>query len=109
MDSPTYDGTIRHAGQRRRSFQPQVLDRNKTLTVANSLYYDAASRTITDTTPGGRKLIVSYDHLMRPVREEIVGLQPSFYTYDNRGRLQHRPGRRRKHARTFLLTTPMVI
>jgi YD repeat-containing protein len=24
---------------------------------------------------------------MRPVREEIVGLQPSFYTYDNRGRL----------------------
>lgn len=52
-----------------------------------SSVYRAASRALTNTTPKGRKLTATFDSQLRPVREELVGLHPTFFTYDNRGRI----------------------
>ncbi|MCC7374768.1 MAG: hypothetical protein IT581_08930 [Verrucomicrobiales bacterium] len=49
--------------------------------------FDAMTRVLTRTSPKGRKLIAVLDSFMRPVREEIAGLQPTFYDYDSRGRI----------------------
>jgi RHS repeat-associated protein len=61
-----------------------------TLTVNGRPYtstFDAASRTITDTTPAGRQVVTTLDLQGRPVRKQLIGLAPVAYAYDDRGRL----------------------
>ncbi|NIQ99730.1 MAG: RHS repeat protein, partial [Gemmatimonadales bacterium] len=48
--------------------------------------YDAASRTFTDTTPGGRQEVTNIDAQSRVVQEQVPGLAPISNTYDARGR-----------------------
>lgn len=66
--------------------------------------YDAATRTQTNTTPAGRKLVAIYDRFMRPLREEILGLQPTFYRYDARGRMDQIVRGSGAQARTNVFT-----
>ncbi|MBI4584689.1 MAG: PKD domain-containing protein [Planctomycetes bacterium] len=51
--------------------------------------YDAATRTLTRTTPGGRRYIAVVDERGRPVQEQFGDLEPVIYAYDNRGRLSN--------------------
>lgn len=63
---------------------------NETLTLNGRTYasaYESASLTFTDTTPAGRKSRTTIDVHGRVVREEIPGLFPNTYAYDDRGRL----------------------
>lgn len=50
--------------------------------------YDATSRTLTHTSPTRRQTHTILDNLGRPIQEEVVGLEPSSYMYDARGRLE---------------------
>jgi RHS repeat-associated protein len=49
--------------------------------------FTAATRVMTNSTPTGRRLVTTFDALMRPVREDVPGLRTVQYTYDGRGRL----------------------
>ena len=49
--------------------------------------YEASSSTMTITSPEGRKSSVTLDGQGRPLLEQIVGLAPTLFTYDTRGRL----------------------
>lgn len=50
--------------------------------------YDAATRTITSTSPQGRVSKVTLDAKARVVRSETPGLEPVAYTYDAKGRVE---------------------
>ena len=49
--------------------------------------YDAATRTLTSTSPAGRRTSTVADDRGRPVRTQFGDLEPSSFTYDSRGRL----------------------
>jgi RHS repeat-associated protein len=56
---------------------------NRTHTTA----YDAATRTFTDMTPGGRQSTTKIDALGRVIEYQISGLSTIHYSYDTHGRL----------------------
>ncbi|MFO7287793.1 MAG: PKD domain-containing protein, partial [Gammaproteobacteria bacterium] len=49
--------------------------------------YDAATRTSTLTTPGGRQVVTSYDTRGRVLGRQVAGLAPMVYGYDDDGRI----------------------
>ncbi len=49
--------------------------------------YDAATRTLIQRSPVGRELTTLFDERGRVIETRIPGLLPSFYAYDNDGRL----------------------
>jgi RHS repeat-associated protein len=49
--------------------------------------YEADTRTFTNTTPAGRQMFTLIDAQGRVVREQVNGLLPANYNYDERGRL----------------------
>ncbi|MBK9610008.1 RHS repeat-associated core domain-containing protein [Candidatus Amarobacter glycogenicus] len=49
--------------------------------------YDAATKTFTVTSAGGRTSSTTIDSLGRPVEEHITGLEGAYATYDGRGRV----------------------
>jgi RHS repeat-associated protein len=50
--------------------------------------YDAATRTLTSTSPAGRRATIVLDAKGRPAREQSANLEPVAFTYDARGRLE---------------------
>lgn len=53
----------------------------------NTLVYQAATRTVTLTSPAGRRATVTLDAWGRVVRDRVVGLEETVYTYDADGQL----------------------
>jgi len=49
--------------------------------------YDAATRTLTETSPEGRTRMMMLDAKGRVIQEQVNGREPTTYTYDARGRL----------------------
>ncbi|MEW6039323.1 MAG: PKD domain-containing protein [Pseudomonadota bacterium] len=50
--------------------------------------FDAAARSVTVTSPGGRSAVATLDAKGRPVSSQVAGLEPVQYAYDSRGRLR---------------------
>lgn len=64
--------------------QTVTLNRNGKTYLSN---YDASSRTFTDTTPTGRKVIYTIDNQGRTLSSQESNFAPVSYVYDSRGRL----------------------
>jgi YD repeat-containing protein len=61
-----------------------------TITVNGQAYtttFDAATNSITSTSPAGRQTVTTVDSLDRPVKEQVSGVDPISYVYDAQGRL----------------------
>jgi RHS repeat-associated protein len=50
--------------------------------------YDAATRTITESTPSGRRASTTLDQLGRTTRHTLAALDPTHLTYNDRGQLE---------------------
>ncbi len=68
---------------------------------AFSSQYDGAARTVTRTSPMGRRTTTTYDLLGRPTAVQSTGLSPHSATYDARGRLATLTEGTGATARTF--------
>ncbi|OGP87479.1 MAG: hypothetical protein A2156_10700, partial [Deltaproteobacteria bacterium RBG_16_48_10] len=54
---------------------------------ASTRVYNAATRTVTDTSPMGRQSMSTLDSLGRVIQVQAVGIDPVVFSYDTRGRL----------------------
>ena len=65
--------------------------------------YEADTRTFTDITPAGRQMFTTIDAQGRVVQEQVNGLLPASYNYDERGRLSSATWGTETDTRSFIL------
>ncbi len=84
-----------------------IITLTQTVNVNGRLYtslYNAAAKTLTGSSPQGRQSVSFLDSLGRVEQQQTANLEPSFFSYDNRGRLSTLTTGSGASARSVLMT-----